>query len=108
MGRLLIIEAAAPLAHDHLIDLGIPGKVLPQEYLIVLLVVNHFSHRPETPLVEFLELILMRYGLLDLSDMSFVILDLKSFVSMDCCLVLFSRRGRGLLLLEVDPISLPL
>ena len=108
MGRLLIIEAAAPLAHDHLIDLGIPGKVLPQEYLIVLLVVNHFSHRPETTLIEFLELILMRDGLLDLSDMSFVILDLKGLVSMDCRLVLFSRRGRGLLLLEVDPVSLPL
>ena len=108
MGRLLIIVAAAPLTHDHLIDLSIPGKVLPQEYLIVLLVVNNFCHRPETPLVEFLELILMRYGLLDLSDMSFVILDLKSFVSMDCRLVLFSRGGRGLLLLKVNPVSLPL
>jgi len=106
--RLLIIVTAAPLAHDHLIDLSIPGKVLPQEYLIVLLVVNDFSHRPETPLIEFLELILMRNGLLDLSDMSIVILNLKGFVSMDCSLVLFSRRGRGLLLLEVDPVSLPL
>ena len=108
MGRLLIIVAAAPLTHDHLIDLGIPGKVVPQEYLIVLLIVDYFSHRPQTPLVEFLELILMRYGLLDLSDMSFVILHLKGFVSMDCSLVLFSRRRRGLLLLEVDPVSLSL
>ena len=98
---------AATLTQDHLIDLGIPGKVLPQENLFVLLVVNYLSHRPQTPLVEFLELILMRYGLLDLSDMSFVILNMESFVSMDCSFSLFPRRRRRLLLLKVDPVSLP-
>ena len=108
--RLLIIVVAA-LTQHHLIDLGIPGNVLSQENLIVVfsLVVDHFSHRPQTPLVQFLELILMRYGLLDLGDMSFVILNLEGVVSMDCSnFSLFSGRRRGLLLLEVDPVSLPL
>jgi hypothetical protein len=105
--RLLVIVIAAPLTQDHLINISIPGNVLPQENLIVLLIVNYLSHCPQTPLVEFLELILMRYGLLDLSDMSFVILNLKGFVSMECSFSLFSRRRRGLLLLEVDPVSLP-
>lgn len=105
--RLLVIVVASSVTQDHLIDLGIPRNVLPQEDLIVLLIVNYLSHRPHTPLVEFLELILMRDGLLDLGNMSFVFLNLEGFVSMDCSFSLFPRRRRGLLLLKVDPVSLP-